>query len=129
MQADDLKIFDEKEIESPTVTTGALNGGLPLEVMQQIPCSIGFSYVRVETNGDVKACCVSPFTIGEIRTKNFEDVWNSSEYNTWRAKFLNIHKRKFHLHDAEFSFCQICPHIPQNIEFSNFLLKPESDKK
>lgn len=109
-----LKVFESGDLEDSSVQTGAINGNFPADVMQQIPCMIGFTYTRFEVDGSVKACCVSPFPLGNINEKDFEEIWHSAEYNVWRSKFLNIHKKKFHLHDAEFSFCQICPHIPIN---------------
>jgi radical SAM protein with 4Fe4S-binding SPASM domain len=124
----DLEIFETGFIEDPTVRTGAMNGDFSTELMQQIPCTIGFTYTRFEVDGSVKPCCVSPFSLGNINDKSFEEIWHSAEYNAWRAKFLNIHKKKFHLHDVEFSFCQICPHIPINKTAADQLVKWDDEE-
>ncbi len=131
LEIESLEISDasltESPPEAPTVQTGAINGDYPAELMQQIPCTIGFSYTRFEVDGSVKPCCVSPFSLGNINETDFDNIWHSAEYNAWRAKFLSIHKKKFHLHDAEFSFCQICPHIPLNKGFADNLNKKWED--
>lgn len=114
---DDLDIFGGSSLEEATFQTGVINGNVPGDLYQTIPCAIGFSYVRFEVDGSVKACCVSPFNMGSINEASFDEVWHSAAYYTWRAKFLHIQKRKFHLKVAEFSFCQICPHVGINEEF------------
>ena len=106
--------LEGEEFDAPTTLSGSVNGNLPAELFQQIPCTIGFTYARFEVDGSVKPCCVSPRGLGNINDTDFSEIWHSAEYNAWRAKFLMIHKKKFHLHDKEFSFCQICPHIPIN---------------
>lgn len=123
----ELDFVDDALLEAPTVQTGAVNGNFPAEVMQQIPCTIAFTYARFYPDGTVKPCCVAPFTLGDTNQKGFEDIWHSAEYNAWRSKFLSIHKKKFHLHNTEFSFCQICPHISANTDFVKNLSAPLED--
>jgi hypothetical protein len=121
--------FESGELEDPSIHTGAVNGNLPGKLYQQIPCSIGFTYTRFEVDGSVKPCCVVPYPLANANEKGFDEVWHSSEYNTWRSKFLTIHKKKFHLHDVEFAFCQICPHIPLNQNFAKLLSEKWDDEE
>ncbi len=125
----DLAEFEFGEFEDASVQTGVVNGNVPSKLFQQIPCTIAFTYTRFEADGSVKPCCVSPFSLGNVNSKSFEDVWHSAEYNAWRAKFLTIHKKKFHLHDAEFSFCQMCPHIPLNVNTAKNISENWEDEK
>lgn len=121
MSNENLELFTENDIEEATFQTGVVNGNVPGDLYQKIPCTIGFSYIRFEVDGSVKSCCVSPFNMGNIHQTSFDEIWHSAAYYSWRAKFLYIQKRKFHLKDAEFGFCQICPHIDINLEFANIL--------
>jgi len=94
---------------------GIENHGVPNKIYQKIPCLIGFSYMRIEVNGDVRACCSSPINMGNIYKKPIKEIWLSMQYNMWRSKFKKIHKEHFHLKNKEFSFCQTCPHLDSNL--------------
>ncbi|MBC7713615.1 MAG: SPASM domain-containing protein [Rhizobacter sp.] len=118
---DELDITEPSEIEEASFKTGVINGNLPGDLYQRIPCTIAFTYVRFEVDGNVKACCISPFNMGNINETSFDEVWHSASYYSWRAKFLHIHKRKFHLKDSEFGFCQICSHVNNNTDFAELL--------
>lgn len=108
-----------KKKDNFEVNADSLNGNYPGNLMSNIPCTIGFTYARFEVDGSIKACCVSPFNMGSLNVSKFDEIWHSSQYYAWRAKFLKIHQRNFHLKDKGFSFCQVCPHLPQNISFVN----------
>jgi radical SAM protein with 4Fe4S-binding SPASM domain len=118
---DPLSIRPETNLEKSQIDFGVSNGQVPGDLYQTIPCTIGFTYIRFEVDGSVKPCCVAPMRFGNINESKFDDIWHSHEYYSWRGKFLRIQKTRFHLKDTEFGFCQICPHIPLNLESSRLL--------
>jgi radical SAM protein with 4Fe4S-binding SPASM domain len=89
-----------------------------------MPCLIGYAYMRIEADGKVMACCTSPFSMGDLTTESLEDIWHSHAYYSWRDKFFNIHRTKFHHTDLEFSFCKMCPLLTPNY-YLNRVLKIE----
>jgi radical SAM protein with 4Fe4S-binding SPASM domain len=110
-----------KEFENAQNNFGILNAQAPGDIYKKIPCSISYTYIRFEVDGTVKPCCVVPFRFGNINDSKLDVIWHSSEYYSWREKFLKIHKDQFHFKDTEFGFCQICPHVPINLEAARLL--------
>jgi len=41
----------------------------------------------IETNGDVKLCCVHESTMGNLKSESFEEIWNGKKYNSIREMF------------------------------------------
>ncbi|MDD4973880.1 MAG: SPASM domain-containing protein [Bacteriovorax sp.] len=119
---EDHQASDETKFEKSQLDFGSiLNGQVPGVLYQTIPCTVAFTYVRFEVNGSVKPCCISPFQMGNINDANLDEIWHSHRYYAWREKFLKIQTTRFHLKDNEYGFCQICPHIPINLEASKLL--------
>jgi radical SAM protein with 4Fe4S-binding SPASM domain len=108
---------NKKEIVSQRIDLGVANAGLPTDLYSKMPCTIGFSYMRVEVTGTIKPCCVSRFTMDNINHKEWQEIWHSHSYYTWREKLLRIHQEKFHITQPEWSFCQQCSHVNLNLEF------------
>ncbi|MGZ3787085.1 MAG: SPASM domain-containing protein [Bacteriovorax sp.] len=125
-RADELKVklvfkeFLKSFIGDHRAISGETKHEAP-DLYQAIPCTVGFTYVRFEVDGSVKPCCISPFQMGNINNAGLDEIWHSHRYYAWREKFLKIHTSRFHLKDHEFSFCQICPHVPINMESSRLL--------
>ncbi len=59
------------------------------QIVDKIPCSIGYTYARVQATGDVIPCCkADTFSLGNIMEASFEDVWHSEPYEEFRQKAL-----------------------------------------
>ncbi len=86
-----------------------------------MPCLIGYAYLRIETDGNVMACCSSPFVMGNINENSLDEIWHSHSYYSWRDKFIKIHETNFHLNNLEFSFCKMCPHLNPNYPLNRAL--------
>ena len=93
-----------------------MNGGVPSDLYQKISCRIAYNYMRFQVNGEVRACCIAKYPIGEVRTQTWRKVWRSTAYAAFREKMKKIAIQQFHLTDPEFQFCQTCSHIPINLE-------------
>ncbi len=100
-----------------------MNADFPLKMYNKIPCRIGYNYIRFQVDGDVRACCIAKYPIGEIRTKTWKVVWRSTAYSAFRSKMLKINTDHFHQYDPEFAFCLQCSHTPHNLESENLLQK------
>lgn len=89
------------------IQLGVQNGNYVTDLYRSIPCTVGYSYVRIEVSGEIRACCVALYPIG---TQNWKKTWRSSAYQAFRQKMKRIHEEQFHLKDPEFLFCQQCSH-------------------
>ena len=59
------------------------------EIVDRIPCSIGYTYARVQATGDVIPCCkADTFSLGNIMDNSFEEVWHCAPYEEFRRKAL-----------------------------------------
>ncbi len=88
---------------------------------QKMSCLIGYAYMRIQTDGNITACCSSSFSMGNIKNQSIDEVWHSHAYYSWREKFFKIHKTHFHHTELEFSFCKMCPHLAPNFPLNNLL--------
>ena len=62
-------------------------GGRDMQVVDQVPCAIGYTYARVQATGHVIPCCkASDFPLGNILENSFEEVWHSEAYEEFRRK-------------------------------------------
>ena len=86
-----------------------------------MPCLIGYSNLRIQSDGEVFACCSSPFPMGNINQQSLDEIWHSHSYYSWREKFFNIHKTHFHHREHEFAFCKMCPHLIPNFPLNRAL--------
>lgn len=105
--------------------------GYAEKIYNKIPCTVGYSYVRLEVDGNVRLCCISRHPVGNISARSFSDVWQGRQAYAFREKTARIHKEQFHLKDPEWGFCQQCSHISINFsneEHMNFEKKSRSNK-
>jgi MoaA/NifB/PqqE/SkfB family radical SAM enzyme len=93
---------------------GVMNGGVATDFLQKAPCTIGYSYVRFVVTGDVKACCISKYPLGNVTKEPWQKIWNSRSYEAFREKMKTIQDSHFHLKDPDWGFCQQCCHRTQN---------------
>lgn len=116
----------KKETESTALTTnevklGVANGDVPTDLYSQIPCTVGYSYIRFEVSGNIVPCCIAKHSIGDINKQDWRDVWHSAAFDSFRRKMSRIHIDRFHMTDPEWTFCQQCSHVPLN-QTNAFLL-------
>lgn len=63
--------------------------GRDARVVDRVPCSIGYTYARVQATGHVIPCCkAADMPLGNILERGFEDVWLSPVYDEFRRTAL-----------------------------------------
>jgi len=63
--------------------------GRDAKVVDRVPCSIGYTYARVQATGHVIPCCkAADMPLGNILEHDFEEVWFSPVYDEFRRKAL-----------------------------------------
>jgi radical SAM protein with 4Fe4S-binding SPASM domain len=63
------------------------------EIVEAIPCSIGYIYARVQASGDVIPCCkAAGFSMGNVRERTLEEIWGSPRYQEFRQRALSQSK-------------------------------------
>jgi MoaA/NifB/PqqE/SkfB family radical SAM enzyme len=97
------------------------DGGITQNLYTKIPCTIGYTYSRIEVDGTMKLCCVSNHTIGNINDGSFEEVWQGPRAEAFRKKLLQINRDHFHLDQAEWGYCRHCSHVSINRENAEYL--------
>ncbi len=100
--------------EAQLTDIGILNGGLPSQLFSKIPCTVGYSYLRFEVDGNIKPCCIAKYPVGHISKNDWRLTWHSVAMAAFRNKTAKINKDLFHLSDPEWLFCQQCSHITLN---------------
>ncbi len=106
---------------------GVMNG--TSEVYKNIPCTVGFAYIRFEVDGNVRPCCIAKHPIGSLSEQtDWRNIWRSAAYQSFRAKMSRIHIDKFHLTEPEFLFCQQCSHLLMNTQNAKAVAKAKTDR-
>jgi hypothetical protein len=124
MNSDLEKASNEKDVSNDRIDYGVKNGSFPSQLYQEIPCLIGYSYLRLMVDGNLLPCCVARHEIGDVNVMDWRQIWHSGAFENFRKKTSRIHIDKFHLTDPEWTFCQQCSHIPINTR-SYELIKKE----
>jgi radical SAM protein with 4Fe4S-binding SPASM domain len=112
---------EQDAIMGQEVRLGVANGDVPTNLYQNIPCTVGYSYIRFEVSGNIVPCCIAKHKIGDIKTSDWRDVWHSGAFDSFRRKMSRIHLDRFHLTDPEWTFCQQCSHVPMNVSNATML--------
>jgi MoaA/NifB/PqqE/SkfB family radical SAM enzyme len=106
-----------------------LKGQEPAQLYDQIPCTVGYQYMRFEVSGDVRPCCISKYPIGLIQNASWRSIWRSAAYQAFRLRMSKIHNQKFHRTDPEFAFCLQCSHVHLNFHNAQLLFQPSNGIK
>jgi len=62
-------------------------------IIDSMPCYVGWIYARILTNGDVIPCCKAHlFPLGNLYKNSFKEVWFSRKYNEFRQKAKKLKK-------------------------------------
>ena len=63
------------------------------EIVEEIPCYVGWLFARIMTTGNVVPCCKGHrMHMGNIYKSRFKDIWFSDTYNEFRYNGLNLSK-------------------------------------
>ncbi len=125
----DLVKKHPQELVLDEVRIGVANGDVPANLYSEIPCTIGYSYIRFEVSGNIVPCCIAKHRIGDIKKNDWREVWHSGAYESFRRKMSRIHLERFHLVDPEWTFCQQCSHVPLNQANADLLRKGREEEK
>lgn len=118
-----LPDFDNfiKRTQKLDVRTGAYDE----EIVEDIPCYIGWLFARIMATGDVVPCCKGHrMHMGNIYKNTFKDIWNSSVYNKFRHNGITLRKSNPYFsrigNDAVATTgCYNCDNLWQNIPIHN----------
>ena len=70
------------------------DGSYDADVIDAIPCYVGWIFCRILANGDVAPCCRgSDLPLGNINTDGFKKTWLGAKYTEFRDKALNLSKK------------------------------------
>lgn len=69
------------------------SGACDEDVVEEIPCYVGWLFARIMTTGNVVPCCKGHrMPIGNIYKNRFKDIWFSETYNKFRKNCLTFSK-------------------------------------
>jgi len=91
-------------------------GKYDINIIDSIPCYVGWIYARILTNGNVIPCCKAHlFPLGNLYEESFKDIWFSKKYNEFRKKAKNIKKSDPYFKKIE---CyKECDNLGMNLQF------------
>ena len=95
------------------------------EIVEEIPCYVGWLFARIMTTGNVVPCCKGHrMPMGNIFKNRFKDIWLSDKYNEFRFNALNLKKTDVYFsrmgNDAiAKTGCYNCDNLWQNIPMHN----------
>ncbi|MDD5155467.1 MAG: radical SAM protein [Candidatus Omnitrophica bacterium] len=78
-----------RRIERQNLASGAYDE----DVVEEIPCYVGWLFARIMTTGSVVPCCKGHrMSMGNIYKNSFKEIWLSDTYNEFRKKCLVLVK-------------------------------------
>jgi len=68
-------------------------GSYDSNIIDSMPCYVGWLYTRILTNGDVIPCCKAHlFPLGSLYKNSFKEIWFSKKYDEFRKKAKKLKK-------------------------------------
>ena len=62
-------------------------------IVDILPCYIGYIYARILVNGNVIPCCKAvDMPLGNIQNQSFKEIWYSDKYEEFRKKAVKLKK-------------------------------------
>lgn len=121
--------YNKRDFLVPEVKTKVVNktrdnlgviasGSFPSTYFSEMPCHIGYEYLRITVNSEWLPCCISNYPIQERPKSPFLETWLSGRMTAFREKTKRIHKEKFHMTDPQWKFCQQCVHRLVNEDYN-----------
>lgn len=75
-------------------SAGALRGEYDSDVIHTFPCTAGWTFTRIQANGDVNACLKSHrVPVGNIHTASFREIWHGARQAEFRRRTCQHEKR------------------------------------
>ncbi|MGE0631521.1 MAG: radical SAM/SPASM domain-containing protein [Pseudobdellovibrionaceae bacterium] len=97
---------------------GKASASIPATYFSNMPCHIGYFYLRITTDANWLPCCISDLPVNRQKDASLLNAWLSGQLVNFRNKLKGIHKEKFHMTDPQWTFCQQCVHRPINEEYN-----------
>jgi MoaA/NifB/PqqE/SkfB family radical SAM enzyme len=93
---------------------GGSSGGRDARVVDKVPCSVGYTYARVQATGHVIPCCkAAEMPLGNILERSFEEVWFSDAYDEFRRNAIALPKSDPYFEPME---CyKVCDNLGHNM--------------
>ena len=57
-------------------------------VWQKLPCYMGWAQAHVKANGTVRACNICELSIGNLKERSFQYIWNDTAVQNVRRQML-----------------------------------------
>ncbi|MCO4782138.1 MAG: radical SAM protein [Candidatus Cloacimonetes bacterium] len=98
-------------------------------MVDSIPCTIGWTYSRITTDGDVIGCCKGyNKTLGNLYENNFLYIWNDHPMQEFRYKGKNFNKSDSYF--DEIGCYKACDNVGHNMNIYRRIkaLKPRERK-
>jgi MoaA/NifB/PqqE/SkfB family radical SAM enzyme len=96
-----------------TTLSGLRDGVYSKNLYQKIPCYVGFTYSRIEVDGDVAPCCgCLEWSMGNLNEKHFKEIWEGQEYSRFRVISRKISKYHGVISGCG---CETCVHASANL--------------
>lgn len=109
-----MELFTISSEDSPEgLDLGLMGKQIPINFYKKNKCYIGFDYLRIDVDGMVLPCCVSPYSFAN-EGLILDQVWFSERFERFRNKLKKIDQDQFFIKDQEWTFCQYCPHMEIN---------------
>jgi len=78
-----------RRIQSEEIDRGVYDA----DVVNKLPCTVGWTYARVLTTGEVIPCCkADKMPLGDLKKDSFRDIWCSGRYQEFRLKARDLDK-------------------------------------
>ena len=86
-----------------------------INIVDKLPCYIGWTFTRILPNGDVLPCCKAhKKPLGNLHEKSFKDIWYSNNYNEFRL--LAKTQKKSHPYFNIINCYKSCDNVGMNLE-------------
>jgi radical SAM protein with 4Fe4S-binding SPASM domain len=94
-----------------------------------LPCTIGWTYSRITTDGNVIPCCKGyEKPLGNLYENHFKHIWSDQPYQEFRFKAKNF--KKSDVYFQEIGCYKACDNVGHNLEILKRMnrLKPREKK-
>lgn len=89
-----LMVFRFNEFERRMSGTGAVTGDYDKEVIDSLPCTVGWTFTRILADGNVNGCLKAHrIPVGNVCEQRFFDIWNGGPMREFRRQ-TNIYKKQ-----------------------------------
>lgn len=117
-----LKIFGYGSFIRRLSSPETHNNNYENELVDQIPCYVGWTYSRILSTGEVIPCCKSVSKpLGDINKSGFAGIWNSSKYREFRNKAKLFSKSDPYFESIH--CCKSCDNVGINLQIHQQMIK------